>query len=133
MSRPCCLRHVNHAPAAVYFKPAGVPACTLEQVTLTLDEVETLRLADLQGLYQAPAAAQMKISRPTFARIIEVARRKVAEALIGGKALRIEGGPVALNRAPAAHCVRRRCCRKTEAESAFTPVTADTQKDRRRK
>jgi len=80
----------------VYFKPAGVPACTLEQVTLTLDEVEALRLADLQGLYQEQAAAQMKISRPTFARIIEVARRKVAEALIHGKALRIEGGTVTL-------------------------------------
>ena len=96
MTRPCCLRHVNHAPAAVYFKPAGVPACLLEQVTLTLDEVEALRLADLQGLYQAPAAEQMKISRPTFTRIIEVARRKVAEALIHGKALRLEGGAVVI-------------------------------------
>jgi len=132
MSRPCCLRHVNHAPAAVYFKPAGVPACTLEQVTLTLDEFEALRLADLQGLYQEPAAAQMKISRPTFARIIEVARRKVAEALIGGKALRIEGGPVALNKAPA-HCGRRRCCRKTQAEPAGMPATANNQKECRRK
>jgi predicted DNA-binding protein (UPF0251 family) len=94
MPRPCCLRYVKHAPEVVYFKPAGVPACTLEQVTLTLDEVEALRLADLQGLYQEHAAAQMKISRPTFARIIEVARRKVAEALINGKALRIEGGTV---------------------------------------
>ena len=81
---------------AVYFKPAGVPACTLEQVTLTLDEVEALRLADLQGLYQEPAAEQMKISRPTFTRIIEVARRKVAEALIHGKALRLEGGAVVI-------------------------------------
>jgi len=96
MPRPCCLRHVNHAPTAVYFKPAGVPACTLEQVTLTLDEVEALRLADLQGLYQEPAAEQMKISRPTFTRIIEVARRKVAEALIHGKALRLEGGAVVI-------------------------------------
>ena len=96
MPRPCCLRHVNHTLAAVYFKPAGVPACTLEQVTLTLDEVEALRLADLQGLYQEPAAKQMKISRPTFTRIIEAARRKVAEALIHGKALRLEGGAVVI-------------------------------------
>ena len=96
MPRPCCLRHVNRLPAAVYFKPAGVPACMLEQVTLTLDEVEALRLADLQGLYQEPAAEQMKISRPTFTRIIEVARRKVAEALIHGKALRLEGGAVVI-------------------------------------
>ncbi|MEI8062940.1 MAG: DUF134 domain-containing protein [Verrucomicrobiota bacterium] len=101
MTRPCCLRHVHHAPTAVYFKPAGVPACTLEQVTLKLDEVEALRLADLQGLYQTEAAAQMKISRATFARIIEAARRKVAEALIHGKALRIEGGTVTLPPVPA--------------------------------
>jgi len=96
MTRPCCLRQIQHTPAAVYFKPAGVPTCTLEQVTLKLDEVEALRLADLEGLYQEQAAVQMKISRPTFARIIEVARRKVAEALIHGKALRIEGGTVTL-------------------------------------
>ena len=94
MPRPCCLRHIGFKPPAGLFKPAGVPACTLEQVTLTLDEVEALRLADLNGLYQEQAAEQMKISRPTFARIIEEARRKVAEALIHGKALRLEGGTV---------------------------------------
>jgi len=54
-----------------FFKPAGVPACALEQMTLTLDEVEALRLADLDGLYQEQAARQMKISRPTFSRIVE--------------------------------------------------------------
>lgn len=82
------------------FKPAGVPACALEQVTLTLDEVEALRLADLNGLYQEQAAAQMKISRPTFSRIIEEARRKVADALIHGKALRLEGGVVKIKGEP---------------------------------
>jgi predicted DNA-binding protein (UPF0251 family) len=61
-------------------------------VTLALDEVEALRLADLNGLYQEQAAAQMRISRPTFSRVIEQARRKVADALIHGKALRIEEG-----------------------------------------
>ena len=101
MTRPCCLRHVRHTPAVVYFKPAGVPACTLEQVTLKLDEVEALRLAELEGLYQEQAAVKMKISRATFARIIEAARRKVAEALIYGKALRIEGGTVTLPPVPA--------------------------------
>jgi predicted DNA-binding protein (UPF0251 family) len=88
------LRHIGFKPCASLFKPAGVPACTLEQVTLTLDEVEALRLADLNGLYQEQAAEQMKISRPTFSRIIEEARRKVADALIHGKALRLEGGAV---------------------------------------
>ncbi len=94
MPRPCCVRHIGFQPSAVLFKPAGVPACALEQVTLTLDEVEALRLADLKGLYQEQAAQEMKISRPTFSRIVEEARRKVADALIHGKALRLEGGTV---------------------------------------
>jgi predicted DNA-binding protein (UPF0251 family) len=64
----------------------------LEEVVLGLDEVEALRLADLNGLYQEKAAEQMKISRPTFSRIVEQARRKVADALIHGKALRIAPG-----------------------------------------
>jgi len=90
------LRHVGVKPPARLFKPAGIPACTLEQVTLTLDEVEALRLADLDGLYQEQAAEQMKISRPTFSRIIASARRKTAEALIHGKALCLEGGVVTM-------------------------------------
>jgi predicted DNA-binding protein (UPF0251 family) len=81
-------------PNAALFRPAGIPACALEQVTLTLDEVEALRLADLNGLYQEQAAEQMRISRPTFSRIVEEARRKVADALIHGKALRLAGGAV---------------------------------------
>jgi predicted DNA-binding protein (UPF0251 family) len=88
------MRHIGFRPAAGLFKPAGVPACALEQVTLTLDEVEALRLADLNGLHHEQAAAEMEISRPTFSRIVEEARRKVADALIHGKALRLEGGAV---------------------------------------
>ncbi len=94
MPRPCCMRRIGFVPHADYFKPAGIPLCDLEQVTLTLDEVEALRLADLNGLYQEQAAQKMKISRPTFSRIVEEARRKVAEALIHGNALRMEGGAV---------------------------------------
>jgi predicted DNA-binding protein (UPF0251 family) len=94
MPRPCCLRHIGFAPHVGLFRPMGVAGCALEQVVLTLDEVEALRLADLEGLYQEQAAAQMKISRPTFSRIVENARRKVADALIHGKTLRLEGGAV---------------------------------------
>jgi predicted DNA-binding protein (UPF0251 family) len=94
MPRPCCLRHIACKPRAGLFMPAGVPACTVEEVTLTLDEVEALRLADLNGLYQEQAAEKMKISRPTFSRVVEEARRKVADALIHGKSLRLEGGAV---------------------------------------
>ena len=96
MPRPCCLRHIDVRPGVVCFKPTGVPGHLLEEVVLTLDELEALRLADLDGLYQEEAAARMKISRPTFARIVEAARRKVADALIHGKALRFEGGAVVL-------------------------------------
>jgi predicted DNA-binding protein (UPF0251 family) len=64
----------------------------LDQVVLSVDELEALRLADKEGMYQDQAAEQMKISRPTFGRVVEAARRKVAEALVEGKALRIEGG-----------------------------------------
>jgi len=88
------MRHVSSRPPADFFKPVGVPCHALEVVTLTLDEVEALRLADLEGLYQEQASAQMKISRQTFARIIEEARKKTADALIHGKALRLEGGTV---------------------------------------
>jgi predicted DNA-binding protein (UPF0251 family) len=65
---------------------------TLEEVVLAVEELEALRLADLDGLYQDKAADQMGVSRATFGRIVEAARRKVSEALVLGKALRIEGG-----------------------------------------
>lgn len=96
MPRPCCPRRIGVCPCAVYFKPAGVPLRLLEEVILTLDELESLRLADLEGLYQEEAARQMDISRPTFARVVEQARRKVAQALVHGRALRLEGGTVVL-------------------------------------
>ncbi|HPF98521.1 MAG TPA: DUF134 domain-containing protein [Kiritimatiellia bacterium] len=94
MPRPCCPRRVGFTPGVTYFKPAGVPLRELEEVVVTLDELEALRLADLNGLYQEKAAEEMKISRPTFARVVESARKKVADALIHGKALRMEGGAI---------------------------------------
>ena len=94
MPRPCCLRWIGFTPDVTYFKPAGVPLRTLEEIIVTFDEVEALRLADLDGLYQEQAAVRMKVSRATFARVVESARRKVAEALIHGKALRLEGGTI---------------------------------------
>lgn len=96
MPRPRCCRRVVGQPAAVVFKPAGIPARELTELVLTLDEFEAVRLADFEALYQEQAAAQMGISRPTFSRLVESARRKIAEALVQGKALRIEGGPIAL-------------------------------------
>lgn len=96
MTRPCCVRRIGFVPGVTYFKPAGIPLKDLEEINVTLDELEALRLADLNGLYQEQAAEQMKISRPTFSRVIESARKKVADALIRGRALRLEGGPVVI-------------------------------------
>jgi len=82
----------------------GIPVTELEEVVMALDEFEAMRLADLDGMYQEDAAKQMNVSRPTFSRIIEAAHRKIADALVHGKALRIEGGPVQI--------AGRRCCRR---------------------
>ena len=73
---------------------------------MTLDEFEAIRLADLEGLYQEQAAERMEVSRATFGRIIEIAHRKVAEALIRGKALKIEGGPISPERLGSFRCPR---------------------------
>ena len=90
MPRPRCPRRVGFVPETTYFKPAGVPLRDLEEVALRPDELEALRLADLEGLYQADAAEKMDISRPTFARLVEAARRKVADALVNGRAIRLD-------------------------------------------
>jgi predicted DNA-binding protein (UPF0251 family) len=92
MGRPINCRRVDSIPGSNYFKPRGIPLSMLEEVILTVDEFEAIRLADLEGLYQEQAAAKMNVSRPTFGRIIESAHKKVAEALVKGKALKIEGG-----------------------------------------
>lgn len=90
MARPKKARLVCCNPAACYFKPRGIPIFRLEEVSLSIDELETLRLADEEGLYHDQAALRMKISRATFGRILREARRKVAFSIIEGKALRIE-------------------------------------------
>jgi uncharacterized protein len=92
MARPRNCRQVGSIPESNYFKPRGIPLTMLEEVILTVDECEAIRLADLEGLYQEQAAEKMRVSRQTFGRMIESARRKVAEALVKGKALKIEGG-----------------------------------------
>jgi predicted DNA-binding protein (UPF0251 family) len=105
--RPFCHRRIAGRPAAPIFKPIGIPMLELEEVIVTLDEFEAIRLADLDGLYQEQAAAQMNVSRATFSRIIEAAHRKLADVLVHGKALRIEGGSVQVE--------GRRCCRRHDA------------------
>lgn len=90
MSRPCCPRHIAHRPPANYFKPAGIPLCELQEVELAPDEMEALRLADVEDLYHTEAAKKMRVSRQTFDRIVHRAHAKVAEALVHGRALRVQ-------------------------------------------
>ncbi len=80
------------------FKPAGIPGRDLEEVCLGFDEAEALRLADLEGLYQEAAARSMGVSRQTFGRVVESARRKTADAILNGKALRLDGGEIFIER-----------------------------------
>ena len=109
MPRPKRCRQVGAVPCKTCFHPEGVTSSSCpEEVLLNLDEYESLRLADLEGLYQEQAASRMNVSRQTFGRIIEEARRKVADVLVNGKTLRIEGGPVSIktgetNRCPRCH------------------------------
>lgn len=90
MPRSLCPRCIEGRPEARYTKPAGIPLRVLEEIWLATDERESLRLADLEQLYRADAAVHMKIPRRTFDRILRRARTKVAEALLNGRALRLE-------------------------------------------
>ncbi len=92
MPRPRLCRRCFCKPCATYFKPKGIPLRHLKEVVLAVDEFEAVRLKDLQGMEQEQAAKKMKISQPTFNRLIRDARKKIADAIINGKALKIEGG-----------------------------------------
>ncbi len=92
MPRPKHDRHIADPPRVTYFKPQGVPMICLEEVRLSVEGLEALRLADFEGLGAAEAAERMRVSRHTFGRVLAEARRVIARALVGGLALRIEGG-----------------------------------------
>jgi uncharacterized protein len=92
MARPLKCRRVSLFLQAKYFKPAGIPINNLEEVCLSMEELEAIRLKDLEGLEQEQGAESMNVSRPTFQRILTSARQKIAAALLDGKAIRIEGG-----------------------------------------
>jgi predicted DNA-binding protein (UPF0251 family)/predicted Fe-Mo cluster-binding NifX family protein len=90
--RPRKCRMVSQIPSVIYFKPRGIPMRQLAEVYLPLEGFEALRLADLEGCNQEEAAKKMNVSRQTFGRILSQARHSVAEALVHGLALRIDGG-----------------------------------------
>lgn len=92
MARPRLCRRVRFNPDVTYFKPRGIPLVELEEVILHVDEFEAVRLKDLEGLEQEECAKKMSISQPTFHRLVLSARKKIADAIVNGKAIRIEGG-----------------------------------------
>ena len=118
MPRPMKWRRVSAMPEVTYFKPAAIPMHLLEEVCLSVEEAEALRLKDVEGLEQEEGAEKMGISRPTFQRILASARHKVADALLQGKAIRIEGGNFQL-------ALRRfRCVEGHEWEVPFETMVA---------
>lgn len=92
MARPPKIRRVEYLPETTVFKPAGVPARDLQEEVLAVEELEALRLKDVEGLEQEDCAKRMHVSRPTFQRVLTSAREKVSRALVEGKMIRVEGG-----------------------------------------
>lgn len=92
MPRPRICRRIRTRPGVTYFKPAGIRMIELEEVILTFDEYEAVRLIDLEDIEQAKAGKMMKISQPTLSRLLKNARKKISDAIVHGKAIRIEGG-----------------------------------------
>ena len=119
MGRPFLWRRVSFLPPITYFKPAGIPLARLGEVRLLVEEAEAIRLKDLEGMEQEECAQKMSVSRTTFSRILDSARQKMADALLNGKAIRIEGGNFEM-------AVRRfRCITGHEWEVSFqTMITA---------
>jgi predicted DNA-binding protein (UPF0251 family) len=96
--RPKKCRWVCREPSVTFFKPRGIPLMVLDRVSLAVEELEAVRLKDLEGLDQEEAAATMNVSQPTFHRILESAHKKIADALVRGKAIKIEGGEYVIKR-----------------------------------
>ena len=92
MPRPRIRRWVRFTPGVTYFKPTGVRTVDLKEVVLTLEESEAVRLIDFEGIEQGKAGEKMKISQPTLSRLLKSARKKISDAIINGKAIKIQGG-----------------------------------------
>jgi predicted DNA-binding protein (UPF0251 family) len=119
MGRRQLWRKVSSVPLITYFKPAGLRMAELKEINLLVEEAEAIRLKDLEGLEQEVCARKMNISRSTFSRLLDSARQKVADALLKGKAIRIEGGNFEM-------AVRRfRCLKGHEWEVPFETMISD--------
>ena len=89
MPRPCIKRRVRGRPNSSYFKPAGIRMRDLQEINLSLDEFETLRLIDFNEISQEQACQKMEVSQPTLSRILKSGRKKISDAIINGKAITI--------------------------------------------
>jgi uncharacterized protein len=92
MARPRRARRIFFQPDVTYFKPAGVPMIHLNETTLSFDELEAIRLMDSESLDQTKAAKKMKISQSTLSRLLKEGRKKLADAIIQGNSIKIQGG-----------------------------------------
>ena len=90
MPRPRKGRNIRFRAKSTYYKPAGIPIRDLEEVVMTKEEMEALRLKNIEGLDQEQASKKMNISQPTFHRTLSIASKKLTEAVVKGKAIRIE-------------------------------------------
>ena len=117
MGRPHKERRIEQLPTVTNFKPAGVPMRNLDEIMLAVEEMEAMRLADIDQLDQGAAAEKMGISRPTFHRLINKAHQKVATALWQGKALTIGGGSYRIDH-PHKNEMRHFVCRECDSEWA---------------
>lgn len=98
MPRPRICRRVFCEPNITYFKPAGIRLSNLDESILTVDEFEAVRLKDFESMEQSEAAEKMNISQPTFHRLLVEARKKIADAIVNGKAIKIHGGNYSVGR-----------------------------------
>jgi len=113
MARPTKWRKIEKVPSIPYFVPSEKDIAEVPGNILKLEELEAIRLKDLEGLEQGECAEKMEVSRPTFQRILISAREKIADSLINGKTIHIEGGNFTLNICP----VRCSDCGKEWQES----------------
>jgi predicted DNA-binding protein (UPF0251 family)/predicted Fe-Mo cluster-binding NifX family protein len=123
MPRPKKICKVAFLPNATYFKPAGIPLRLLGEVSISIEEAESLRLRDIESLDQEQCAKYMNVSRATYQRILESARKKVALGLLGGKAIKIEGGAFELEEP---QCCCRLGCREGMSRKASARWSAES-------
>ncbi len=106
VGRPQKCRFVKSSPLYTYYKPVGISMSTLENISITIDEIEAIRLADYNGLYHEKAAQKMGISRQTFSRILASAHKKISDGIINGKSIQIIGGNYNINNTQSYNCTK---------------------------